>query len=222
MKRFFLLLSIPLFVLLASPLAAQTTTTPTLPVPNSTEPSTLRLEKLEQLRDQLRLKQEEIGAQIRQQAEIRETVRARISEQRKERIRFFFNRLIKRFEAAISRLERLITRIESRLDRIEADNENIDTTAIREELASAKTNLESARTAIADAQTSLEDILSSNDPKEAFIAVHDLIKEIKNQLIEIHQILVHSIGEIRGLRVGTLETPTPTPTPVITPAEGEE
>jgi hypothetical protein len=40
---------------------------------------------------------------------------------------------------------------------------------------------------------------------------------IKDALIEVHRILVHVIGDIKGLRVGTTKSPFPTPTPSPTP-----
>lgn len=182
----------------------------------ATKPGEVHLEKLEQFREQLRLRQEEIREQIQER---RVTIRARISEVRRERIRRFFARLIKRFEAAITRLEKLISRIESRLDKIESENEDVDTASIRDELVKAKEKLNSAQEAIADAEASLEEILSSEDPKEAFKAVRDLIRGIKNELMDVHRILVHVIGDIRGLRVGV--TRSELPIPATEAAEGE-
>lgn len=223
MKRLItVLLPLIFFSLVIFPILAQdeatTPASPSLGKPTlmGTKPGEVRLEKLEQFRDQLRLRREAIREQIQER---RVTIRARISEVRKERIRHIFNRLIKRFEAAITRLEKLISRIESRLDKIEAANEDIDTSSIRDELDKAKDSLASAKTAIAEAKASLEDILSSEDPREAFGVVRDLIKEIKTELVEVHRILVHVIGNIRGLRVGV--TRGELPTPATPAAEGE-
>ena len=45
-------------------------------------------------------------------------------------------------------------------------------------------------------------MLENDDPKEAFLVIKNTIKEIKSDLVEVHQLLVHLIGDIKGLRVG--------------------
>lgn len=164
-------------------------------------------QSLKELKDQLKETRATIRERIREEGA---TIAARLQESRKVRIRSFFAHLVRRNQAAINRLQRLIARIESRLDKIEASDETIDTTAIRTEVQTAKDKLAEASTALAEAQTSLEDILSAEDPKTAFADIREIIKGIKGQLIEVHQILVKVIGDIRGLRVGQGKiTPTP-------------
>lgn len=159
--------------------------------------------RLEEIREKFRERREEIQEQIEER---RGAIRERISEQKKIRIRNFFGRLTRRMEAAISRLERLIARIEARIAKIEAADSEIDTSDAKETLTEAKTKLTEVKAALADAQDGLEDILSAEDPKEAFRNARDLIKGIKEQLIEIHRLLVQAIGEIKGLRVGASES----------------
>jgi len=221
MKKLFKIL-FPFFFLflIISPILARQDRPAT---PSATHP---RYEKLEEARERVRERKETIRLEIQER---RATRAARLAERRKERIRVFFTRLKRRMQAAINRLERLIARIKSRLSRIEAADEDIDTAPIRETLDGAEDKLASASAALTQAQTSLEDILDANDPKEAFTDVRDLIKEIKEQLKETHQILVHVIGDIKGLRVGQGDaqpevtpapevTPSPSPSPEITPS----
>ena len=181
------------FLILVSPVLAQESNVVT------PSPLTVRQEKLEQTRERVR---EQIGTRHQLIQERQATFAAQLTQRHKERIRLFFNRLTQRIQAAITRLRRLIARIESRLEKIEASGEEITTTAVKASLVEAKEKLTQAETALAEAQASFEDILASEDPKEAFADTRDLIKGIKNQLIEIHQLLVHVIGDIRGLRVG--------------------
>ena len=162
-------------------------------------PIPLQQQNLEQLRERLQERMEE-RLQIREEERV--TRAARFTERKRERIRLFFGRLTRRLEAAITRLERLISRIESRLDIIESGDEEIDTVAIREKVAEAKDKLVETETALGEAQDSLEGILEAENPKEACADVRELIKGIKQQLIEVHRILVHLIGDIRGLRIG--------------------
>lgn len=141
-------------------------------------------------------------------------IKAKLTERRQQLIRQFFTRMAKRLEAAIARLEKLIFRIESRLTKLE--NQDEDVSKIKTEVADAKTKLDKAKTDLADAKTKLEDVLTNEDPKAAFAEVKNLIKGVKTQLIEVHRILVHVIGDIKGLRVGQI-TPKPTPTPTAIP-----
>ncbi|MFZ5365703.1 MAG: hypothetical protein ACOZBZ_00235 [Patescibacteria group bacterium] len=134
-------------------------------------------------------------------------IKARLTEKRQQFIRQFFNQMVKRLEAAIARLEKLISRIESRLAKLESQGE--DVSKIKTEVADAKTKLAKAKADLEKAKNKLETVLASDDPKAAFGEVRTLIKGVKSQLIEVHRILVHVIGDIKGLRVGQI-TPTPT------------
>lgn len=152
-------------------------------------------------------------------------IKARLTERRQRLIQAFFDRMVKRLEAAIARLEKLISRIQSRLDKIEA--EGIDVSAIQEDINRATSKLNEAKADLATAQASIEEMLSAEDPKAAFANVRTAIRAVKNDLIEVHRILVHLIGDIRGLRVGQEEgqpmgTPAPTEEPTTTPTPTTE
>lgn len=211
MKKFFKISLVVLFLfLVVSPVLA-------ISIEPATPSSVIsRQEKLEEIRARVRERKEAIRLEIQERQATRA---ARLAEKRKERIRAFFNRLTRRMEAAINRLERLISRIKSRLDKIEAADEDINTSTVRDTLDEAEIKLASASAALSETETALEDILSAKDPKEAFTDVSDLIKGIKQQLIEIHRILVHVIGDIKGLRVGQgSPQPEASPSPEITPS----
>lgn len=154
-------------------------------------------ERFENRKLLLEQKKEEIKERIEQK---RATRQAQLTEKRRERIRSFFNRLVQRINAAIDRLDQLINRIESRLGKIE--DEEIDVASIQEVVDEAKALLDVSKASLAATQDSLEDVLSNEDPKEAFEVVRATIKDIKNNLQEVHQLLVHVIGDIKGLRVG--------------------
>lgn len=182
----------------------------------STESAQERLERLQHFREMLQARKAAIQERIETH---RATVAARIAARRITLIERFFDRMVRRIEAAIARLNGLIARIESRIDRIGTEDEDIDTSAVEVEVETAKDKLASASAAFNEAKTSLDDILDSEDPKEEFASLRDLIKEIKYGLMDVHTILVHLIGDIRGLRVGVTEGGLPTP---ATPSsEGE-
>lgn len=182
--------------ILVFPVLAQETNTPT------TSPVIARQEKLQEIRTRVR---EKIETRHQLIQEHRATITAQLTERRQERVRFSFNRLTKRFQAATSRLRRLTARIDSRLAKIEAEGEEVDTTDVKVTLATTKEKLSEAETALAEAQAGFGDTLNSENPEEAFADVKDLIKGIKQQLVEAHRLLVHLIGDIKGLRVGQEE-----------------
>lgn len=133
---------------------------------------------------------------------------------RRERIRAFWARMVTRIEAMIARLEKLIARMERRIKIIKDSGEDIDTTQPEADVAQAKVLLNQAKADLQTAQDSIETVITGDNPKEAFGEVRDLVQGIKKDLVEIHRLLVHVIGDIKGLRVGT---PTATPTATTTP-----
>lgn len=168
--------------------------------PNPLNPQ--NLERHEEIREQI---EERIQSRIEERTEMRATREARLTERRRVQIRTYFGRLTGRLGALTERLNILTDRIESRLDKIAEDNEDIDTVSIEAEV-------EEAKEALADTEATLsaldaELFLSEDDPKEAFVVVRETIQEIKQDLIEVHGILVHVIGDIKGLRVGITEQP---------------
>ena len=142
----------------------------------------------------------------------RATAAARVSTVRKERIRLHWGTMVTRIEAAMVRLDRLITRMETRIGIIKASDTGIDTSVPEKDIADAKVLLSKAKAALDTAKGQLEGVLASETPKEAFSTVIDSVQGIKKSLTEVHKLLVHAIGAIKGLRVGQ-ESPTPTPTP---------
>jgi len=140
------------------------------------------------------------------------TVQARLNARKKELIKNYFQVMTRRLEAAISRLNRLITRIELRMAKIEVNNEDIDTKPIKKQVQEGKDKLQTATDKLNEAKTKIDEVLDSETPKKAFAEVRDIIKEIKQILIDVHRILVKVIGDIKGLRVGTTSTPSATPT----------
>lgn len=178
--------------ILVFPVLAQETNTPT------TSPVITRQEKLQEIRTRVR---EKIEARHKLIKDRRATVAARLTTRRQETIKFFFKRLAKRLQAAINRLRRLIARIESRLAKIEFAEDGINTTDVKATLVTAKEKLDESETALAEVQAGFKDVLANENPKEAFSDIKDLTQGIKRQLIEVHRLLVHVIGNIKGLRV---------------------
>jgi len=130
---------------------------------------------------------------------------AKFCEMRKGKIKSYLERMLGRLSALVERLQKLIDRIESRIDKIEASEETIDLTGPKADLASAKTNLADAKIKLDSLNDDIDDFLTCDDPKGAFKTVREKVDEIKDDLKEVHRLLVHIIGNIKGLRVGESE-----------------
>lgn len=187
-----------------------------------------RLEKQEMLK--------KLKAQVSEKRETKKaSIAAKLTEKRRVNIERFWQQMVGRLEAAINRLDRLVQRIESRVDKLQETNPEINTSAIESQLSEAKTKLGTAKTKLAALSEVVETALDSENPKDAFEVVSTGIKEVKKLLREVHSILVHVIGDIKGLRVGNEDlndlsptvklsptvsptlTLTPTPSPIPTP-----
>lgn len=142
--------------------------------------------------------------------EIPQRTRTVWTEKKQSLIRAYFEHMITRMKAAIARLERLVSRIESRLSKIES--QGTDVTALRADLNRAKIKLDQIKNDLVNVESTVNNLLASEDPKSAFAGTKTLIKKVKTSLVETHQILVHLIGKMQGLRVGNPESSTPQPT----------
>jgi len=154
-----------------------------------------RLELRKQLVDE---KKEEIKLRIEQK---RATRQAQLTERKQVRVRTYFGRLNNRFEAVISRLEVLIQRIESRIEKL-AEDPDVYTGDVEDQLLEAKDLLLEVEAELEAANASFEDVLDANDPKMAFEVVKETIMDLKSKLKDVHSILVHVIGDVRGLHEG--------------------
>ncbi len=164
---------------------------------------------------QKQLAKENIKAEIQRRVEDRKASQeAKVANKKRERIRNHWEMLEKRISATIERLNRLVTRIESRLAKISQDNPEMDFSPIQTNVNEAKVLLDNANVMLEEASFELDSLLEAENPKIAFESLRTTIGDIKDTLTEAHRILVHVIGNIRGLRVGKNSV---NPTSVITP-----
>jgi F0F1-type ATP synthase membrane subunit b/b' len=178
---------------------------------NSSRKSNLIEEKIQER--QTRLEQLSVTKQVRMAS-----IEAKVSQIKQNAIRKYYKNMSERINALIDRLNKLTLRIESRIAKIEESDTPVGQN-VKDEIDKAKQLLSDTQTLLASSDGMLEDVLLSNQPKEAFSIIRENIKDIKTNLIEVHTILVHVIGEIQGLRVGNTQqlSPTPTTAPTISP-----
>ena len=132
----------------------------------------------------------------------REENQNRITAVRRERIRSFFGKMVVRIEATIERLEKLIERLETRIASIKEGEEELDTTKAEDAIKEAKTTIEKAKLELTSLKARLEELLASDEPKLVFGQIQESLKTIKGYLKETLVLLIQTIGEIKGLRVG--------------------
>jgi hypothetical protein len=140
---------------------------------------------------------------VQEREENRASVAAKLTETHRNRIRGLYGVLSNRLQAAVERLDTLIQRIQSRIDQLSA--EGVDVVIIQNQLDEAEILLDEANANLQAVNTSFEDVLNSDDPKEAFVIMKDELTSVKNDLIEVHKLLVDIIDDIKGLRIGTIE-----------------
>lgn len=169
--------------------------TPSLALAQTTLPTPVRNLKKQEVRQEVRQKIENKKEEMKQKVEKeKEERKEKLTQKRKEIIKNHFQRMLKRFEAVVSRLEKLIARIETRMNKI-GYNDRADLNKAKESLASAKSKIEVLK-------SDFEKVLVSENLKESFKQVAQTAREIKKEFVEVHKLLVHIIGNLKGLRVG--------------------
>jgi len=152
---------------------------------------------------------------------------SQLTEQRRTRLKFFFDRILTRLNAVSARLQTLIDRIASRLDKVEASNNKKDISEVQASLNEAQDLLTDINKDLVDLETAMDTVVNSENPKADMKSVRLMIQEIKSKFKEVHSILVHILGDIRGLRVGQYTptvklSPTVNLTPTSEPSPTEE
>jgi hypothetical protein len=146
---------------------------------------------------------------IRKRIEVKKaTQAAKLQDRQRERVRTYFGRLNTRFVVVIERLYQLINRIEARLAIYKSEFPEQDYDEIHSQLSLAKELLAQAEANITVATDKLDLVVDSGDPKDGFSVIKDEIAETKSILYSVHQLLVHVIGDIKGLRLGNTPTNT--------------
>ncbi|MDP1710264.1 MAG: hypothetical protein Q8L28_01480 [bacterium] len=133
---------------------------------------------------------------------LRTEKRADSREEKLEKMRKFFGVMIKRYEAAVARLERLIGKIESRVGKIKEEYPAKNVSGIEAQITTAKSKLALIPPKIEELKADFEALLVSETPKESFKSLAKDIRAVKSDLKSIHKILVHVIGDIKGLKFG--------------------
>lgn len=134
--------------------------------------------------------------------QLQATAQARVLERRRVNIGRFLGNMVARLRAFVARLEKLIARIESRLEKIAEESPDTDLATIQANIDEAKALLEATKDKIAELEGLGDELVDSDTPREIFMDIKEKLAHIKGDLQEVHRLLVHVIGDIKGLRVG--------------------
>ena len=208
------------FALSITTISAQSASLPPSPLRNTNSNRSTETEiKREEIRNKIELRQQQVETKREalnaRRLEKKATMEAKLLEIRKRKVLTLFKITNNRYSAAITRLEKLIDRINSRLAIYKNDNPDLNTAAIESQIETASTILVEAKTSLEAVNINIETVLESENPKESFTVLKDELKDTKDMLKEVHSILVHVIGDIKGLQVGNTDvqkSPRPSPT----------
>ncbi len=131
-----------------------------------------------------------------------DNIKNRVSTIRKNRLMSFSNQMISRLESTEVRIKNLLDRISTRVAKIKSSDKQIDVTKAENTISEANIKLLSVDSKIKDLKINLDSMSVSETPKDFMVKIKTSLNTIKNDLKEIHLLLVKSIGDIKGLRVG--------------------
>lgn len=145
-----------------------------------------RKEKLDEKRDEIEAKKIER--------------KEKLNEKAKDRIEAYVNRIIKRLNAALDRLEKIAGRVESRIAKLEEKftDRSIDLSEAKRLLDVTKNEIAIARESVSSVEGAVAGALATDNPKESFSAIHELIKEASANVKSAHKALIDAIKAVKA------------------------
>jgi len=119
-------------------------------------------------------------------------------QQRTNKIRLYFNNMVRKIQVAINRESKLADRIESRLNKLGVAGK--DVSVLKVQLADARTAIKDAQKYLDDAKSQMETVLKSDNMKQVFQDVKTLIKNAVGKVKLAHQKLVGIVNSMKGMR----------------------
>ncbi len=162
-------------------------------------------EKKDQIREEIRTRTEAFKAEVEAK---RETVKNEVEQRRenvlnqmRERLHNFVGTITERFEAAVSRLERLAERIDSRIAKFE--EAGTDVTEAKDLLAVAELKIETAKASVAAIGVNAEVVLSDTSTtteaiKNDYQGLREQIEQAKTDIKVAHAALVDVITSLKS------------------------
>ena len=123
----------------------------------------------------------------------------KLNEKAKKRIGAYVKRIIRRLNAAIDRIEKLSERVESRILKLEEKfkDRGLDLSETKRLLIVAEDEISNARESISSIEGAVDGVLSTDNPKESFSSIRELIKTSKDSVKSAHRALVEAIKSLK-------------------------
>ncbi len=125
------------------------------------------------------------------------TIFGKLNDERKSAINELFSRMLTKLNSISVRLENLIEKTQQKLDQTKEDYPKANLNQAQTDLDSAKTKLDGAKVNIDNAKIQLKNIFASENPREEFFELKDLINDIKTDFVEVRKLLVKTVTQIK-------------------------
>lgn len=164
-------------------------------------------EQITDLKERVEMRRTTVQAQI--QAKLKEgrneiqlkweNRKARLDEQRKQRVRNHVRAMIMHAQNVIDRLAALGDKIEARIKKL--GDAGANTATAKTLLATARTKIADAQVALDSAKISLEAAYNAENPGQAMDEAKVVFEEVRKAISEAKQALVDTINSLKGLKV---------------------
>lgn len=141
-------------------------------------------------------RQTDLESRRADQEEKREERREALNERAKERIRAYAERIGKRFNAALDRISKMADRVDSRIDKFE--ERGLDMSDAQALVDTARAQVSDARSDVSDALAQIETLLNSDNPREIFASVKELLVSAKESAKAAHASLVEAVRSMKA------------------------
>lgn len=126
-------------------------------------------------------------------------------ERQKKNIEAYFERVMKRLDAALNRMTKLGDRVASRIMKLEGER-GVNLSDARAKLELARKEIAGGQAAIIEAKGLIASLLASDNPREIFGNVKDIIRKTVESIREAHRALVETLKAAKAAS-GLRDTP---------------
>lgn len=157
--------------------------------------------ELESKRENAKEKLEEKKAERAEKMEEKRAEKTkRLEERAKKRIDAYVERISKRLTVALERMDKIIGRVESRIAKLEEKftDRGLDLSDAKRLLNEARDEVASAREDVSAVGGAIEGALNTDNPKESFSVIRELIKDAVASVKSAHRALVEAVKSVKA------------------------
>ncbi len=153
--------------------------------------------KVETERNTLKAKVETARDEAKQKIQtVKQEAKERLAQNAADRVKKHVEIVTRRLSAALDRLTKLADRLDSRMDKLE--ERGVELNRARTLLETARTEIRNARTAVAELPVAVAAVITSDNPKESFAKVRELVSQTEASVKKAHKALVDAIAAVKA------------------------